>query len=62
MRPELIAPLVEGEKVGQISIRLEDGEITSRGLIALESVNEAGFFGRAWDGMSMWFGGLFGDE
>lgn len=62
MRPELIAPLVEGEEVGQISIRLEDGEITSRGLIALESVNEAGFFGRAWDGMSMWFGGLFGDE
>lgn len=62
MLPELIAPLVEGEKVGQISIRLEDGEITSRGLIALESVNEAGFFGRTWDGMSMWFGGLFGDE
>ena len=62
MRPELIAPLIEGEKVGQISIRLEDGEITSRGLIALESVNEAGFFGRTWDGMSMWIGGLLGDD
>jgi D-alanyl-D-alanine carboxypeptidase (penicillin-binding protein 5/6) len=62
MRPELIAPIAEGEEVGQISIRLEDGEITSRGLVALESINEAGFFGRAWDGMSMWFGGLFGDE
>jgi D-alanyl-D-alanine carboxypeptidase (penicillin-binding protein 5/6) len=62
MRPELIAPIVEGEEVGQISIRLEDAEITSRGLIALESVTEAGFFGRSWDGMSMWFGGLFGDD
>ncbi len=62
MRPELIAPIAEGEEVGQISIRLEDKEITSRGLIALESVNEAGFFGRTWDGMSMWFGGLFGDD
>jgi len=62
MRPELIAPIAEGEEVGQISIRLENDEITSRGLVALESVAEAGFFGRAWDGMSMWFGGLFGDD
>jgi D-alanyl-D-alanine carboxypeptidase (penicillin-binding protein 5/6) len=62
MRPELIAPIAGGEEVGQISIRLEDKEITSRGLVALESVNEAGFFGRTWDGMSMWFGGLFGDD
>jgi D-alanyl-D-alanine carboxypeptidase (penicillin-binding protein 5/6) len=62
MRPELIAPIAEGEEVGKISIRLEDGEITNRGLIALESVGEAGFFGRTWDSMSMWFGGLFGDD
>ena len=62
MRPELIAPLAEGEEVGQISIRLEDSKITNRGLVALEAVAEAGFFGRTWDGMSMWFGGLFGDD
>jgi D-alanyl-D-alanine carboxypeptidase (penicillin-binding protein 5/6) len=62
MRPELIAPIAEGEEVGQISIRLENEEIANRGLIALESVPEAGFFGRTWDGMSMWFSGLFGDE
>jgi len=61
MRPELIAPIAEGEEVGQISIRLEDTEITGRGLIALETVVETGFFGRTWDGMSMWFGGLFDD-
>ena len=62
MRPELIAPISEGEEVGQISIRLGDDEIISRGLVALQSINESGFFGRTWDGMSMWFGGLFGDE
>jgi len=62
MRPELIAPITEGEEVGQISIRLEDAEIANRGLIALETVPEAGFFGRAWDGMSMWFSDLFGDD
>jgi len=62
MLPELIAPIAEGEEVGQISIRIEDVEITNRGLVALESIPEAGFFGRTWDGMSMWFGDLFGDE
>ena len=62
MRPELIAPISEGEEVGQISIRLGDDEIVSRGLIALQPIHESGFFGRTWDGMSMWFGGLFGDE
>ncbi len=62
MLPEMIAPIAEGEEVGQISIRLEDEEITSRALIALDPINEAGFFGRTWDGMSMWFDGLFSDE
>ena len=62
MRPELIAPLVMGETVGEISIRLEGSEIANPGLVALESVDEAGFFGRTWDGVSMWFGGLFEDD
>lgn len=62
MRPELIAPIAEGEEVGQISIRLEDAEIASRALVALETVAEAGFFGRTWDDISMWFDGLFGEE
>ena len=62
MRPELIAPLLEGENVGRISIRLENEEIAGRGLITLGAVQEAGFFGRTWDGISMWVGGLFGDD
>ncbi len=62
MRPQLIAPVAGGEEIGRISIRLDDEEIASRGLIALEAINEAGFFGRTWDGISMWIDGLFGDE
>jgi D-alanyl-D-alanine carboxypeptidase (penicillin-binding protein 5/6) len=62
MRPEMIAPITEGEEVGQISIRLGDKEIVARSLVSLETINEAGFFGRTWDGMSMWIGGLFGDD
>jgi D-alanyl-D-alanine carboxypeptidase (penicillin-binding protein 5/6) len=62
MSAELIAPIAAGEKVGTISIRLEDDEVAERGLVALEEVVEAGFFGRTWDGLSMWFGSLFGDD
>lgn len=62
MRPQLIAPLAEGEEVGLISVAIGNEEIASRGLITMEAVAEAGFFGRSWDGMSMWFGGLFADD
>ena len=62
MRPELIAPLAQGEEVGAVVISIEGDEIATRRLVALESVEEDGFFGRSWDGMTMWFGGLFGDD
>ena len=62
MRRELVAPLADGEEVGLILVGIGDEEIASRGLITLEPVVEAGFFGRSWDGMSMWFGGLFGGD
>ncbi len=63
MRPELIAPLAQGEEVGSVVISIAGEEITKRSLIALEEVPQAGFFGRTWDGMSMWFSGLFsGDD
>ena len=58
----LIAPIDEGEEVGRISIRLEGEEYANRGLVALEAVTEAGFFGRTWDSMALWFDGLFEEE
>jgi len=62
MRPELIAPLAQGEEVGSVVVSIGDEEIATRSLVALEAVAQAGFFGRTWDGMSMWFGGLFGGD
>ena len=62
MRPELIAPLAQGEEVGSVVISIGGEEITRRPLVALEAVTEAGFFGRTWDGMSMWIGGLFNSD
>ena len=61
-QPELIAPLAAGAEVGRISVHLGDDLVASRALITLEEVVPAGFFGRAWDGMKLWFGGFFEDE
>ncbi len=62
MQPELKAPLAAGAEVGRISVHLGDEVVASRGLVTLGEVVPAGFFGRAWDGMRLWFGGLFGDD
>ena len=62
MQPELKAPLIEGQHVGRIQIYLEDEIVASRNLVTLIGIMPAGFFSRAWDGMRLWIGGLFGDE
>lgn len=62
MQTSLQAPIDLGQTVGRISINLDGEEVTNRDLVALSSVAPAGFFGRAWDGMKLWVGGMFGDE
>ncbi len=62
MPPVLTAPLNQDQQVGQILIRLDDKDVARRGLVALAAVPEAGFFGRTWDGISLWVSGLFGKE
>jgi D-alanyl-D-alanine carboxypeptidase (penicillin-binding protein 5/6) len=62
MQPELKAPLAAGVEVGRISVHLGDELVASRSLTTLNPVAPAGFFGRAWDGMRLWMGGLFGDD
>ncbi|MFT5141087.1 MAG: D-alanyl-D-alanine carboxypeptidase (penicillin-binding protein 5/6) [Rhodothermales bacterium] len=62
MQPELTAPIIEGQQVGRIQIYLGDEIVASRSLDALVGVAPAGFFSRAWDGMRLWMGGMFGDD
>ncbi len=62
MQPELKAPLEAGQKVGRIRIHLGEQIVASRDLVTLNSVAPAGFFGRSWDGLRLWIGGLFGDD
>jgi D-alanyl-D-alanine carboxypeptidase (penicillin-binding protein 5/6) len=56
------APLNAGEIQGTLTIRLEDKVLAERSLVALSSVEEAGFFSRFWDGIKLFFIKLGGGE
>ncbi|TWG81310.1 penicillin-binding protein 6 [Cupriavidus gilardii J11] len=51
----LVAPISAGQKVG--SVKLMDGntKVGEFPVVALEDVPEAGFFGRLWDTIMLWF-------
>lgn len=61
--PQLTAPLKKGQVVGAIDFQLNGKSIEQRPLMAMEAVNEGGFFSRAWDLVLMkchqWFGRWF---
>jgi D-alanyl-D-alanine carboxypeptidase (penicillin-binding protein 5/6) len=50
----LVAPITAGQKLGTLRVRLGNTVLTERPVIALESVEPAGWFGRAWDTIRLW--------
>lgn len=58
----LLAPLAQGAQVGHAVITLDGEELDRRPLVSLQAVPEAGFFGRTWDGIKLWFEGLGNEE
>ncbi|RFF31091.1 D-alanyl-D-alanine carboxypeptidase family protein [Wenzhouxiangella sediminis] len=58
----LTAPIASGENVGRLVVSLDDADLADRPLVALEGVEQAGFFGRSIDGFRLWVGGLFGGD
>lgn len=54
-RPDpLVAPFTKGQQVGTLKI-LSGGEVLREvPLVALEAVEQAGIFGRAWDAIRLW--------
>ena len=62
MQPQLTAPLEEGAVVGQIAVTLDGDLVAERDLLTLAPVEQAGFFGSTWDGLRLWFDGMFEDE
>ena len=51
----LLAPIARAERVGTVKVALEGKPVAEFALIALEEVPAAGFFGRAWDTIRLWF-------
>ncbi len=51
----LVAPITKGQKIGTVNVTLDGKEIASAPLVALEAVEEAGFFKRLWHENRMWW-------
>ena len=51
----LVAPLAKGQRVGTLKVSTATGApVVEVPLVALEGVEEAGIFGRAWDAIRLW--------
>lgn len=55
VRPDpLVAPLKKGQASGSLKISIGERTLSNVPLLALESVEEAGLIGRAWDAFRLW--------
>ncbi len=50
----LVAPFIEGQELGKLKVTVGDQVVREVPLVALESVPQAGIFGRAWDAIRLW--------
>jgi len=51
----LIAPIAAGQQVGTVKMMDGTTKVAEFPVVALEEVPEAGFFGRLWDTIRLWF-------
>ncbi len=57
----VIAPLAAGAPLGRVELVDADGKLVMQApLVALEAVEAGGFFRRMWDGIRLFFRGIFG--
>ncbi len=55
----LVAPIKQGQTVGKVNVTLAGEVIKTVPLVAAESVTSAGFFGRLWDAIRLYFADWF---
>ena len=53
--PPVLAPVQKGDQVGVLRVALDGKPLGEYPVVALESVPQAGVFGRAWDTLRLWF-------
>lgn len=58
LNPRLIAPIKRGTIVGKIEIRQGEKVLKQADVVALEAIEQGGFFRRAWDSIVLFFKGL----
>ena len=55
VRPDpLVAPITKGQSVGTLKVTNGEQTLVDVPLLALEAVEQAGVFGRAWDAIRLW--------
>ncbi len=57
--PIIKAPVEIGQEFGRLHVMLDDKLVVDEPLVALESVEEGGFFKRLWHAIKLFFVGLF---
>lgn len=50
----LIAPITKGQSMGTLKVKIGTDTVAEVPLVALEAVEQAGFFGRLWDTIRLW--------
>lgn len=60
LKPTLVAPLKQGDVIGRVEVRQGSKVIKQSDVVALENVDQGGFFRRLWDSIRLFFKGLFG--
>jgi len=53
--PVIKAPLTKGQQLGTLTLMLEDEILVEKPVLALNAVAEAGFLGRIWDEIKLFF-------
>ena len=51
----IIAPIKKGQQLGTVKVTLDGEVVAERPLVALEAVEEGGFFSRLWDSFWLWW-------
>ena len=58
----LMAPIARGDQVGTVRLTQAGETVFEAPVVALASVEQAGFFARVWDSIRLWFSQLFSVE
>ncbi|WP_066098019.1 D-alanyl-D-alanine carboxypeptidase family protein [Xanthomonas massiliensis] len=52
---QLVAPVKAGQQIGTVKVTLDGQVVAQAPLVAVQAVDEAGFFKRLWDAFWMWW-------